>query len=82
MQNKTLIFAQYKMSEKTLKFHHVIVSKKEFHASQQAIDLSLVDTDKIFVSDKFKHGDSCSKYILAIWMMLMLLDLCVLYCLK
>ena len=43
------------MSEKTLKFGDVIVNKKEFYASKQAIDLSLVDTDKIVVSDKFKY---------------------------
>ena len=35
--------------------------KKEFHASQQPIDLSSVDTDKIVVSDKFKYSDNGSK---------------------
>ena len=34
------------MSEKTLKFGNVIVNKKEFHASKQAIALSLVDRKK------------------------------------
>ena len=41
------------MSEKTLKYDNVEVNKKEFHASKQAIDLNLVDTDKIVISDKF-----------------------------
>ena len=38
-----------------------MVNKKEFHASKQAIDLSLVDIDKIVVSDKFKLSDNGSK---------------------
>ena len=33
-----------KMSEKTLKFGNVIVNKKEFHTSKQAVVLNLVDT--------------------------------------
>ena len=49
------------MSEKTVKF---VVNKKEFHASKQAIDLNLVDTDKIVVSDKFKYSDNGSKYFI------------------
>ena len=44
------------MNEKTLKFNNVKVNKKEFHKSKQEIDLDSVDTDKIVVSDKFKHG--------------------------
>ena len=42
---KIRIFLQYK-SKKTLKFGDIVVNKKEFHASKQAIDLSLVDIDK------------------------------------
>ena len=38
--------------------------KKEFHASKQAIALNLVDTNKIVVSDKFKHSDDGSKYFI------------------
>ena len=45
------------MSEKTLKFGDIMVNKKEFHASKQIIDLSLVDTDKIIVSEKYNHSD-------------------------
>ena len=41
------------MSEQTLKFGDIVVNKKEFHASKQGIALSLVDADKIVVSDKF-----------------------------
>ena len=48
-------FAGYKMSKKTLKFDNVAVMKKEFHASER-ITLNLVDTDKIVISDKFKHN--------------------------
>ena len=41
-----------------------MVNKKEFHASKQAIALNLVDTNKIVVSDKFKHGEDGSKYFI------------------
>ena len=52
------------MSEQKLKFGKVVVNKKEFHASKQAIALSLVDTGKIVVSDKFKYSDGGSKYFI------------------
>ena len=52
------------MSEKTFTFGDAIVNKKEFHASKQAIDLSLTDTDKIVVSDNSKHSDNGSKYFI------------------
>ena len=41
------------MSEQTLKLGNVVVSKKEFHASKQAISLNLVDTSKIVGSEYF-----------------------------
>ena len=50
------------MSEQTPKSGNIVVNKKEFHTSKQAIALSLVDTDKIIVSDKTKYSDNCSKY--------------------
>ena len=31
---------------------------------KQAIDLNLVDTDKIVISNKFKHTDNGSKYFI------------------
>ena len=43
------------MSEKTLKFNIIKIKQKEFHKSKQVIDLDSVITDKIVVSDKFKH---------------------------
>ena len=46
------------MSEQTLKFSNVVVNKKEFSASKQPINLNLVDTNKIVLSDKFKHSDN------------------------
>ena len=52
------------MSEKTLKFNNVKTNKKEFHKSKQAIDLDSVDTDKIVVSDKFKHSEEGFKYFI------------------
>ena len=45
------------MREQTLKCGDIVVNKKEFHASKQAIALNLVNTNKVVVSDKFKHSD-------------------------
>ena len=59
-----LYFNSIKMSEQTLKSGDIMVKKKEFHASKQAIALNLVDTNKIVVSDKFKHSDDGSKYFI------------------
>ena len=52
------------MSEQTLKLGDIAVNQKEFHASKQAITLNLVGTNKIVVSDKFKHGDDSFKYFI------------------
>ena len=52
------------MSEQTLKFGDIVVNKKEFNASKQAIALNLVNTSKIVVSDKFKHSDDGFKYFI------------------
>ena len=40
------------MSRKTLNFDNIEDNKKEFHASKQAVDLNLVDINKIVISDK------------------------------
>ena len=52
------------MSEQTLKFGDIVVNKKDFHASKQAIALNLVNTNKIAVSGKFKHSDDGFKYFI------------------
>ena len=52
------------MSEQTLKFGNIVVNKKEFHASKQAIALNLVYTNKIVISDKFKYSADGSKYFI------------------
>ena len=52
------------MGEKTLKVNNIKVSKREFHKSKQAIDVDLVDTDKIVVSDRFKHSEEGFKYFI------------------
>ena len=54
------------MGEKTLKFNNIKVNKKEFHRSKKAIDLDLVDTDKIVVSDRFKQKLKVFSILLAI----------------
>ena len=51
------------MGEKTLKFNNIKVNKKEFNF-KKAIDLDLVDTGKIVVSDRFKHSEEGSKYFI------------------
>ena len=50
------------LGEKTLKFNNIKVNKKEFHKSKQAIELDLVDTGEIVVSDKFRHSEEGFKY--------------------
>ena len=52
------------MGEKILKFNKIKVNKNEFHKSKQAIDLDLVDTNKIVASDKFKHSEEAFKYFI------------------
>ena len=52
------------MSEKTLKFDNIRVTKKEFHKSKQPIDLKSVNVDRIVVSDKFKPSDEGFKYFI------------------
>ena len=47
------------MSEKEF-----MVNEKEFHISKQEIALNLLNTNKIVVSDKFKHNDDGSKYFM------------------
>ena len=53
------------MGEKTLKFNNIKVNKKEFHKSKKAIDLDLVDTGKIVVSDRFRHSEEGFKYFIS-----------------
>ena len=45
------------MSEKTLKFNNSRLNKKEFHKSNEPIELMSVIVDQIVVSDKFKHNN-------------------------
>ena len=52
------------MGEKTLKFNNIRVNKKEFHKSKQPIELDLVDTGKIVVSDRFRRGEEGFKYFI------------------
>ena len=52
------------MSEKTLKFDNIRLSKKEFHKFKHPIDLDLVNVAQIIVSDKFKHSDDGFKNII------------------
>ena len=52
------------MSEKTLKFNNIRLNKKEFHKSEEPIDLMSVNVDQIVVSDRFKHNNESFKYFI------------------
>ena len=60
----SFVLLSIRMSEKTLKCHNIVVNKKEFHKSKQAINLDLVNVDQIVISHKFKHNDDGFKYII------------------
>ena len=53
------------MSEETLIFDNIRVNKKEFHKSQQLINLDLTNVNQIAVSDKFRHNDDGFKYFVS-----------------
>ena len=46
MKKMQIYFLHIKMSEQTLKFGDIMVNKKDFHASKQAIALKLLDITK------------------------------------
>ena len=52
------------MSKQTLKFDHIVVNKKDFRASKEAIALDLVESSRILVSDKFKHIEDGFKHFI------------------
>ena len=52
------------MGEKTLKFNNIKINKEEFHKSKKAIDLGSVNTNKIVVSEKFRHSEEGFKYFI------------------
>ena len=52
------------INEKTSKFNNTKINKKEFHKSEQATDLDSIITDKIVVSNKFKHSEEGFKYFI------------------
>ena len=66
LKNSSIILSvgNIQMGEKTLKFNNIRVNKKEFHRSKQAIELDLVDTGKIVVSDRFRRGEEGFKYFI------------------
>ena len=60
-----LFFLQYKKwVKKALKFNNIKLNKKEFHKSEEPIDLISVNEDQIVVSDKFKHNNEGFKYFI------------------
>ena len=53
------------MSEKALQFNEIILNKKEFHKSEEPIDLFSVNVDQIVVSGKFKHNNKVFKHFIS-----------------
>ena len=60
----SLILTRYKKREKRKKFGNIRVNKKEFHKSKPPINLDLIKTDQMVISDKFKHSDDGFKYFI------------------
>ena len=52
------------MCKQTLKFSDIVVNKKEFYASKQAIPLDSVNTNNIVVSYRIKHNDDGFKCLI------------------
>ena len=52
------------MSVKILKFNNIILNKKSFNKRKEPIHLLPVNTDRIVVSDKFKHNNEGFKYFI------------------
>ena len=77
-----------KMKEKTLKFSIIKINKTEFHKSKQAIDLDSLTTDRIVVSEKFRHSEALKVEIVKVISIILVikkmksLDRYVLYYLK
>ena len=46
-----------------LKFGEIKIDKKEFHKSKKSIDLNLIDTNKIVISDRFELDEGDKYYI-------------------
>ena len=45
------------MSKNTLKFSEIKANKREFHKSKEPVQLGLIDTSKIVISEKFKISE-------------------------
>ena len=65
LQKKKSFLSIKRMSKKTLKFVNIRVNKKEFHKSNQPIDLMSVNTEYIVTSDKFRYSDEGFKYFIS-----------------
>ena len=48
LQKMRLFLLSIQLSEKTIKFDNIRVSKKEFHKSKQSINLDLTNVDQVF----------------------------------
>ena len=57
---KNFILLSIKMK---LKFGEIKIGKKEFHKSKKSINLNLIDTSKIVISDRFELDEGDKYYI-------------------
>ena len=48
LQKMRLFLLSIQLSEKTIKFDNIRVSKKEFHKSKKSINLDLTNVDQVF----------------------------------
>ena len=70
MKKNANLFLSY-MSEQKLKFDHIVVNKKDFHASKEALALDLVESSKILVPDRFNTVKIVLNILLAIYPLMM-----------
>ena len=59
------------MSEQIVKFDEIVVNKKDFHASKEAIILDLVESSKILVSDNLNTVKMALNILLVIYTLIM-----------
>ena len=52
------------MSGKGFRFDHVDVDKKKIYACMQPIGIHSVESNRMLISDKFKHSDKGVKYFI------------------
>ena len=47
-----------------MKLDHIVVNKKDFLTSKQAIALNLVESSRILICDEFKHNENGFRHLI------------------